>query len=292
MAESAVHRSPGAVVPIRSGRQGQHAAGAPADPASAVLEWAVGRSAAMWRAQWRPWLGPYLLLAAMAFVPLALDAALARTLQVQVHRIGGAGAGAAPLAPAAPVFDAAWILLTLLVGAGIARATTIAAARRAPVWAAVLAGVRDTAAGVAAWAAAGGVVAAGALALLRATSGGAGHGLVVGLTAALAAAAWAWMFWLVAASALAGPRHAGAAALWRASRGRRLGLVAAAALWAVSVGLIGMLAAAVSWSLGLWGGSAFYALTLAAVWLIAVRAAMLALAAGREGTAGEAMRAG
>lgn len=248
------------------------------DPTSSLLEWAVGRSAELWQSEWRPWLVPYLLLAAMAFVPLGMDSALARVVQVQIHRIGGAAhAGPPPFLVASPVFDVAWAMLVLVAGAGIARGLRLSDGGRTPVWRSLIAGVREMTGAIAPWSVAGALAAVAARALFQAAPGGAVHDIVAGAAAVLAVLAWAWTFWLVAAGGLGGSKGARAAHLWRMTKGRRLTFAAGAALWAVGVGLIGMLAAAVAWSLGLWGGSVFYALVVAGAWLVAVRASMLFL---------------
>jgi hypothetical protein len=247
------------------------------------LEWALFRAARDWARDARAWLGPYLLVAALAFVPLAVNPALGRALEFQAQPFTPERAyihlPALPLGPT--LFDVAWIILALVVVAGIARAAAgIPASGARAAWRAVAAGVREGLPAMLPWVAALWVATAACIAALAPwRTAAAPAWAAVGAMVALALAAWLAAFWLVVLVAVTGRAGARPATLWRLVRARPWTVIGGGALWAIVVGLVGMLAAAATWTVDLWVGMAFYALALAAAWLVALRTAAALLVA-------------
>lgn len=229
-----------------------------------------------WAGQARPWLGVYFLLGALLFVPLAVNPALGRALELQARQIQP-GRPLYPLPHLAlgpSLFDLAWGIALLLPLAAIARAVALGPAGPGAVWPALRRGWAETARALLGWAVGMAALAAAGLAAAQ-VAPAAIRAVVVAAVVAAALGAWGVGFWLLALAGREGGRGAEPRRLAEWLRGQPVAAGVGVGLWTVSVALVGMLAAAVTWTSDLWAGMAFEALALAAAWLLAVRTAIV-----------------
>jgi hypothetical protein len=238
-----------------------------------------------WAGEARSWVGVYLALAVLLFVPLAANPALGRALELQARPIQP-GRPLYPLPHLAlgpSLFDLAWGIALLLPLAAVARAVALGPRGPGAVLPALRRGWAETARALLGWALGMGAVAAAGLAAAL-VAPGAVRAVVVAAVAAAALAAWGVGFWLLALVGREGAAGAEPRRLGRWLRAQPAAAAVGVALWTVSAALVGMLAAAVTWTSDLWAGMAFEALALAGAWLLAVRTAIVfASAQARSG---------
>jgi hypothetical protein len=235
------------------------------DQDTGVLEAAVARAFAAWGREGRRWLGAYLFLALVLAVPLAVDTPLAKVLQVQVEPLFGPGRR-----PPWPFWPTALGGLWLWV---------VALPWCAGLWSTLRQG-DDHTVGWRAWT-------QGAWAYL-ARSPMRSLPVVAGAAATLLLwdhpGRWEGMAaCLLGLGTVAACYHLPKDRVYPAAREASPPWLVSV-VWVVAVALVGMLAAALAWTVGVWGGDVLWALGVAAVWLVLARAEVELWATGASET--------